>query len=59
MLLDEDGNVIPRNGEENEMPEESRPSTNSEKESAAQGQEKSEKKKKSRPHEEQIRFEDL
>lgn len=59
MLLDEEGNVIPRNGEENEMPEESRPSTNSEKESAAQGQEKSEKKKKSRPHEEQIRFEDL
>lgn len=59
ILLDEDGNVIPRNGEGNEMPEESRPSTNSEKESAAQGQEKSEKKKKSRPHEEQIRFEDL
>lgn len=59
ILLDEDGNVIPHNGEGNEMPEESRPSTNSEKESAAQGQEKSEKKKKSRPHEEQIRFEDL
>lgn len=59
ILLDEEGNVIPHNGEGNEMPEESRPSTNSEKESAAQGQEKSEKKKKSRPHEEQIRFEDL
>ena len=59
ILLDEDGNVIPHNGEGNEMPEESRPSTNSEKESAAQEQEKSEKKKKSRPHEEQIRFEDL
>lgn len=59
MLLDEDGNAIPRNGEENEMPEENRSSANSEKESAAQGQEKGEKKKKTRPREEQIRFEDL
>lgn len=56
LLIDDEGNILPHQNENNEISEENKSTINSEKDQILQSVDK---KKKNKPREEQIRFEDL
>lgn len=58
LLIDEEGNILPRGNEDNEISKENNPAINTDKGNVQQSEDKKEKKK-NKPREEQIRFEDL
>lgn len=58
LLIDEEGNILPRGNEDNEISKENNPAINTDKGNVLQSEDKKEKKK-NKPREEQIRFEDL
>lgn len=58
LLIDEEGNILPRGNEDNEISKENNPAINTDKGNIQQSEDKKEKKK-NKPREEQIRFEDL